>query len=142
MFAKPELGSSVKVTTDWSNYFKMFAEHVCINRNQNTIYGTVVESIGKDDPNSFRLLTRNSTFPVSVIELDRVVELSLSDGTELDKRKEVDQVDEETWEVPGTKGSYIVTRKDNKWNCECKGWQFRSQCKHVNEKKQEMIDKS
>lgn len=135
MFAKPESGKSVRVTTDWSDLFATSVYRVPIK----PIVGTVIESDHYDDPASFRLLTSNTNFPVSVVPLERVTELTYSDGTEAATSQQAEQVDEETWEVQGSKESYIVSRKGTSWHCECKGWQFRQQCKHVNEKKAEVL---
>lgn len=102
----------------------------------------MVESTHFDDPASLRLSTDIPHFPVCVIPLERVVELEFSDGTEA-QNVESELPDEESWAVAGSKGaSYAVTRKGSIWYCECKGWMFRQQCKHVNEKKTEVLNRS
>lgn len=142
MFAQPDIGKTVTVTTDWSDVFRTHVEYVSITRSKNTTSGKVVASEKHDDPNSFRLLTNNANYPVSVIPLERVVELEFDDGSKAEVREEIDMPDEETWEASGSKGSsYIVTRRRHAWTCECKGFQFRQACKHINEKKQEVLDR-
>ena len=37
-----------------------------------------------------------------------------------------------TFEVKGSKGKiYKVTKTGSKWKCECRGFQFRQDCKHI-----------
>ena len=37
-----------------------------------------------------------------------------------------------TIEVQGSKGkTYKVTKQGSKWKCECRGFQFRQDCKHI-----------
>lgn len=142
MFSKPEIGKTVTVSTDWNDVFKVYADYVRATHGKNTTSGKVVASADHDDPNSFRLLTNNANYPVSVIPLERVIELEFDDGSKADVRQEIDLPDEETWQASGSKGSsYIVTRRGNTWTCECKGFQFRQACKHINEKKQEVLDR-
>jgi len=141
MFKRPEVGKTVTVTTDWSDYYAAFCETVRINRSNSTQTGVVVESTHFDDPASFRLTTGKPHFPIAVIPLPRVVELEFSDGTEA-QNLESELPDEETWAVAGSKGaSYTVTRKGSVWHCECKGWMFRQQCKHVNAAKEEVLNR-
>jgi len=142
MFAKPAVGSAITVTTDWTDYFKTFMSYVRVNRNYNTQVGIVVESDHKDDPASFRLLTKNSHFPVSVVALERVCELEHLDGVVAETTTLAALSDEETWLVEGSKGNqYVVTRKGNTYGCECQGFGFRKTCKHVNAAKQEVLDR-
>lgn len=142
MFSKPEIGKSVTVSTDWRDVFKVYADYVRATHGKITTFGKVVASEDHDDPNTFRLLTNNVNHPVSVIPLKRVVELEFDDGSKAEVRQEIDLPDEETWQASGSKGSsYIVTRRGNRWTCECKGFEFRLACKHINEKKQEVLDR-
>jgi hypothetical protein len=141
MFTRPEVGKTVTVTTDWSDYYSVCCEYVSITRNKNTQTGVVVKSEGHDDPASFRITTGKAHYPVAIIPLKRVTALKYSDGVEVES-KEVELADEEEWDVAGSKGSsYTVTRKVDTWHCECMGWQFRQQCKHVNAKKEEVLNR-
>lgn len=142
MFAKPDVGKELTVVTNWSDYHKGSVNHVRIHASKTKYTGTVVESAHFDDPNSFRLFTGNPNYPVSVIQLERVTKLTYNDGSAAETRDAPDLSDNEAWEVPGSKGSYIVTRRGATWHCECKGWQFRNSCKHVIEKKQEVLDRT
>lgn len=50
------------------------------------------------------------------------------------------QAKERTWLVSGSKGStYTVTEADRGLVCTCSGFQFRGQCKHINQVQQESI---
>lgn len=141
MFARPEVGKTVTVTTDWSDHYAVFCDYVRIARGKKTYTGTVIENTHFDDPASFRLSTDLPHFPVRVIPLTRVVELAYSDGVEV-QNVESELPDAEEWTVAGSKGkSYTVTRKGSVWHCECMGWQFRQQCKHVNAKKEEVLNR-
>ena len=142
MFARPDVGKTVTVTTDWSDHYAGYCETIRITQSEKTRTGVVVESTHFDDPASFRITTDIPHFPVAVVPLARVVELEFSDGTEA-QTSESELPDEESWAVAGSKGaSYTVTRRGGIWHCECKGFMFRSQCKHVNEKKQEVLNRS
>jgi len=141
MFAKPEIGKFVTALTDWADVFATYATYVQATQSRKTVTGKVIESEHYDDPASFRILTNNAGFPVSIIPLERIVELTYEDGTKAVERSAVTLSDSETWEVPGSNGSYIVSRRGSTWHCECKGWQFRKQCRHVNAKKQEVLDR-
>jgi hypothetical protein len=38
------------------------------------------------------------------------------------------------WQVSGSRGaSYIVTERSGKWQCTCAGFQFRGDCRHIQE---------
>jgi len=40
--------------------------------------------------------------------------------------------DVKTIEVKGSKGNkYTVTKRGSKWECQCRGFQFRRDCKHI-----------
>ena len=141
MFARPDVGKTVVVTTDWSDHYAVFCEPVRITGSIKTRTGVVVANTHFDDPASFRLSTGIPHFPVCVIPLKRVVELVYSDGVEV-QNVESELPDEESWAVAGSKGkSYTVTRRGDTWNCECMGWEFRQNCKHVTAKKEEVLNR-
>lgn len=143
MFDKPEVGKTVTVVTDWSDLFALHVPHVRANNSIQKDIGEVIPSESWDDPKTFRITTGRPEFPASVVPLERVIELSYSDGSETNTIEVEEKEDKETWVMKGSKGSsYLVTRNGDKWSCECPGWNFRGQCKHVNEKKQEVLDRS
>lgn len=140
MFSRPEIGKAIKVTTDWSDYTK----YMVFSAGRHTLTGIVVANQEDlDDPNSFCLRTANQHFPVSAIPLARVIELEYVDGTEATTEDAVELPDMESWTVNGSKGNkYIVTRTGTTWTCECQGFTFRQNCKHVTGKKQEVLDRN
>lgn len=75
--------------------------------------------------------TGNPQFPVRVIDLDRIVgmeHMAVSTKSE-----------SETWIVVGSKGSkYTVTKSGRDYSCNCTGFGFRHQCRHVNELKEKL----
>ena len=142
MYDRPEIGKVVTVIVDWSDVVGTSMPTVQIVYGKLKYTGTVVENEDFNDPASFNMTTGIPDFPVRNIALHRVISLEYSDG---DVAATVDEIDDdsETWVVAGSKDSeYLVTRNGNTWSCECKGWQFRSQCKHVNEKKAVVLARS
>ena len=138
MFDKPEIGKLVTVVTDWSDYITPFTP-----TGQSTKTGTVVPNNDWDDPASFNITTGKTHFPVANIQLHRVISLEYNDGSEAVTLTEAPREDVETWLVSGSKGAeYTVTRNGNAWGCECKGFSFRRACKHINEKKEEVLQRS
>ena len=130
MFAKPDIGSYVTVTTDYTDYFKPFALNVKRQRAQS---GIVVVSDKLDNPNTFRLATGKTEFPEAVISLSHVISIVDGDGIEADSAAAEPETIE-TWQVDGSKGNvYTVTRNGEKWSCTCVGFQFRKICKHIKE---------
>lgn len=144
MFEKPEVGTVVAVTTDWTDAYALYVGHVRCWRNIQRDVGEVLPSRDFDDPATFCMATGRPEFPVAVIPLRRVIDLRLSDGTEAAETKEEPKKEEsEVWTVEGSKGNeYTVTRKGEQWSCTCPGFGFRGQCKHVNAKKQEVLDRN
>lgn len=143
MFKKPDTNKFITVTIDWTDFFKHFSKLTQLLSSIDKMTGKVVPSESYDDPNTFRLLTNNTNYPISIIPLSRVTILEYTDGTSPEVRTETEQPDEESWEVVGSKGDiYIVTRRGDTWFCPCKGFGFRANCTHVIEKKQLVLDRS
>ena len=146
MFARPEIGTNVRVTTDWSDFHNGCVEHLRIIRKTNVTVGQVIFSQDHDDPNSFRVrvdnplidLGGNPINPISCVPLRRTIEIiDLDSNEELDGAAWSDTVKNKTWTVSGSKGKeYTVTVKDENWTCTCPGFGFRRQCKHINAKKE------
>jgi len=136
MFKKPAINTKVIVTTDWSDYLKPF---INVPQTKFTQIGTVLESDINDDFNSFRITTDNPQFPIAIISLDSIIELKRYDGTKIEKETKKENNDQ-SWVVEGKHGTYVVTKKGNLWSCDCKGFQFRKTCRHINEKKKTLSD--
>lgn len=84
---------------------------------------------------SICLSTDDKFFPFRVIKKSTIVSLDqntyISDYTE--------QAKPQTFKIKGSKGDvYSVTLNQGVWNCDCKGFSFRKDCKHVNESKKEL----
>lgn len=122
IFAKPKVGKVVTVST-FHPFFNIQNKHT----------GTVCASASYDDPQSFRLSTGDRQFPMRVIALDVVTELSYDDGTkgiQTDKKK----VEVNAWQVKSDSrkgGFYTVTRSGDHYACTCVGYGFRRSCRHV-----------
>lgn len=143
MFAKPATGELVKVTTDWSDYFKSFDKTMQILNNTHVHIGEVLPSEHYDDPETFRLTTGKSYFPVAVISLYNVISLEIgTEGISADSMEVKDpQEQKKTWIVEGSKSNkYVVTRDGTSWSCTCPGYGFRRNCRHIKEKKEEVLN--
>lgn len=91
----------------------------------NTFKGKVQMRCHYDPPNTIRLFTGNKNFPVSVIRLANIVEVS-------GKKFSFGSADTQEWKVAGSKGAmYTVTRTGSTYHCTCPGFGFRHHCKHV-----------
>jgi hypothetical protein len=92
-----------------------------------TLSGIVQRSAHYDPPETIRLFTANKDFPVSVVRLKNIVEVS-------GKKISLEKTDSQTWEVKGSKGAtYTVSRIGSDYSCNCVGFQYRRKCKHVSE---------
>ncbi len=142
MFDRPEVGKIVTVTTDWSDVVETSMPTTQINHGTQIKTGRIVKNNDWDDPASFNITTGIPHFPVANVPLHRVLDLVYSDGTEADTLTEASQPDYETWTVEGSKGDeYLVTRNGDAWSCECKGFGFNRKCRHITEKKTEVLER-
>lgn len=144
MFTKPTVGKSVTVKLNFSDYLKFASVTARYANAISTVTGSVVDSEEFDDPSSFRIQTGNVKIPVAIIPLKNVTNLEYVDGNIAHQQEEIKPEQEtESWLVQGSGTStYTVTRTGNQWHCECKGFSFRSQCKHINTKKVDVFRKS
>lgn len=132
-FASPQVGEDIRVTVENIRPAGEIFYHL---PKTHTYEGQVVPNAKQDGSNVFSMTTNLPTwrkFPVRTIALSRVVDLQYLDGSN------VTMVDAETpvvrtVEVPGSKGnSYTVVLDGDRATCDCKGFQFRQQCRHINE---------
>lgn len=129
-FAKPTVGSTLTVTTDYTDYMRGFASGVPRTR---TYSGTVVKSASYDDPLTFRMTTGDPSYPVRVVPLDHVTDIVTSDGSAVTKT-EAKKIEVTAWEVKSDSrkgGTYTVTREGKHFSCNCLGFTYRKSCRHV-----------
>ena len=123
--AVPKIGSRVRVTTMYPNTYAYRGEYD--NYVTYTREGLVVKSIF-NDPFMFAVETGATDHPVSEYNAksQHVVKIEYIVGG-------ASQVSTETkaWKVKSKEKVYLVTRVNGKFNCSCKGFEFRRDCKHV-----------
>lgn len=74
-------------------------------------------------------MTGDDAWPVRVINIANLRNLRITAGS----TKTVN-TSTKTYTIAGSKGaSYIVTRSAAGWNCQCKGFEFRGRCRHIEE---------
>ena len=74
-------------------------------------------------------LSGDDQWPIRVINLGNVVRMEFESGS-----SSAVNTTARTWEVTGSGGNrYLVTRDSAGWSCDCKGFQFRRNCRHVAE---------
>jgi hypothetical protein len=123
--AVPNVGSRVRVTTMYPNTYAYRGEYD--NYVTMTREGLVVKSIF-NDPFYFAVETGAPDHPVSeynaksqhVIKIEYIVGGASQVSTET-----------KAWKVKSKEKVYLVTRVNGKFNCSCKGFEFRRDCKHV-----------
>ena len=77
-------------------------------------------------PEEIGITTDDPTYPVRVIDKERIVEINNTIVDQKEKRKE------QKYTVPGSKGNvYEVTISGGRASCTCSGYQFRGRCKHI-----------
>lgn len=123
--AVPKIGSRVRVTTMYPNTYAYRGKDD--NYVTYTREGLVVKSIF-NDPFMFAVETGAPDHPVSEYNAksQHVVKIEYIVGG-------ASQVSTETkaWKVKSKEKVYLVTRVNGKFNCSCKGFEFRRDCKHV-----------
>lgn len=129
----PAIGALVRVTTDWSDYKKPFAQTV--PRVYVTV-GRVVEREPWEKDTVFGLHTANRKFPVSSVDISRVTQLEvLEEGfvqAVQPQEPHLAHKENATFIVKGSKGnSYVVTRERNSYSCDCPAGSRGRRCKHV-----------
>jgi len=134
MFNEPTDGSRVTITTDWSDVWKPGIAAINV-RNKFKTTGVKVKSAKHDNPGTWRILTMQPFGPgfrpfESVIESSRVIDVEYHTGS-AGANTHVNN-DNKLWRVKGSKGdNYLVQRIDGKYTCDCQGFAFRRQCKHI-----------
>lgn len=121
---RPQPGSMIEVEVT-----NPFASRMIPPQPTRTVYrGQVLKSYRWLTDREF-CMEGDAAWPIRVINLGSVVRLDFESGSG-------DTVDTtaQTWEVTGSRGDrYLVTRDAQGWTCDCKGFQFRKNCRHVSE---------
>lgn len=125
-FTPPTVGSKVEITFAFPSYTLNGPK---VNK---TILTGIVERATKFTPPNFVRLVLDFDSPVRIreIPLERILDIKYSDGRT--STKEVISTDTKTWTVEGSRGAkYLVVKSQNSYSCTCPGFQFRRNCKHV-----------
>lgn len=93
-----------------------------------TLQGTVIARYSWADADTICLHTACDNVPNRVVSYSSVRQV-----VKLDQhRAVVEQPQIPTWTVAGSKGSvYTVSMKAKKYSCSCPGFQFRNNCRHI-----------
>lgn len=131
----PIVGSFVRLTTRWP--------HCSGYSTQDQMFmGTIVNIPSywsqHKDVDTLAIETGNPQHPISLINLERIVDVEYIKGSSKLATKVSNPVII-TVTVAGSKGKvYNVESRDGKWTCTCTGFEFRNQCKHINQVKSEI----
>lgn len=120
----PNIGSKIRVTVRHRNY----SYYDSSEWRNNTFVGEVVQNDRWVDGSSFCLRTDNPQYPVSIISIKNVVDISIISGKMSNVRK---------FRVKGT-NEYIVTLSGKHFSCECIGFKYHSKCRHITKVKDKL----
>jgi len=136
-YEKPAVGSQITVKTEWRDLYKGYSPLLPTER---SLSGIVVKSERYDDVDSFRVATGRPGYPVSIVSLDRIVDLVYSDGT-VGEKKDRPKLSIAEWEVASDSrsgGSYTVILNGGHYECNCLGFTYRKSCRHINKVKEQI----
>lgn len=121
---RPQPGSVIEVEVE----FAMNARMIPPQPTQQVLRGEVLPSDRWLTDREF-CLSGDATWPVRIINLNHVTRLDIQSGSAITVATEA-----KTWQVSGSGGNrYLVRRDSQGWSCDCKGFQFRRNCRHVTE---------
>ena len=128
MFQKPQIGSQVTIKTQ---YF-MPSYHRQDRYAVEEITGTIVNDFKWLQPNQFVISNPKNPSGVSVVSLEKVIEIKDLQGRMAKLALPTDDYKE--WVITGSKGNeYLVIRVKGKYNCTCPGYTYRKSCRHIAE---------
>lgn len=144
----PKVGELLRVQTI-DPHRHLMASYV--SKKPPILQGRVVKSDSLTDPDEFELYTGNRAFPQSSIKVSRVEWFEPIDSLDNYKphqqptvhRRATQEQGRREWQVESSKGDRYYTVVYDPiagWSCECPGFQFRRNCRHIKEKKQEIQD--
>ena len=93
--------------------------------------GVVVNPYRWLSADEFCLQTDNKAFPISVVNINNVVDLKILKGSATSIRK---------FKVAGSKSTHIVTLSGKHFSCDCIGFKYHNKCKHVTSVKDKITD--
>jgi len=117
----------------------------CNRPRATTHTGIVIKSNDWDDPESFNMKTdlpKWQKFPHRTIMLKYVTKMAYADGEEIEMKAKKEVKKTQTFQFTSERSGEVYTvtaTPDGVVKCTCKGFTFRSQCKHVNEVKERLM---
>ena len=121
---RPQPGSVVEIEIEYAMDRRMIPPRT----EPRVLRGEVLKSYRWLTDREF-CLSGDDAWPVRVINLGNVVRMEFQSGSGTEVNTQA-----QTWEVTGSAGNrYLVTRDSSGWSCDCKGFQFRRNCRHVTE---------
>lgn len=124
-FEHPTPGKTITVSTRFRSIF--FKSET--GWDEHTYTGVVAKPDPRTPQGSFVLLSDDEWMPRRTIALRNVQKLEYADGTNVTEAKLSSM---KTWEVKGSKGNvYTITEIDGVRTCDCAGFTYRKDCKHV-----------
>lgn len=125
----PQIGSKVRITTDWSQYKAGFAAYL---PRMSVTEGVVVEPESWEYNDVIAVATGNPSFPVSSVPINRITNIEYLDGAESQRERKDVLNTAKVYQIPGSKGTtYTVTIDGKNHSCTCVAGQFGRSCKHV-----------
>ena len=128
-YAIPEIGTEVEVCM--KNPLPISARHW--NMPDYWWYrGHILKSLNWMGPDMFCLSTDNKESPIRILDQDRILDLRLVDGGEVEHVELKEKPKFRMWQVDGSKDNvYTVTLDNGKWSCDRVAGRFNRPCKHV-----------
>ena len=121
MIKIPSIGSEIEVTTRYPNIYYYTYEKEPFQFT--TRKGKVIKNAKWVDGNSFSLDTGNKEYPISIININKVIQIKLISGELNNIRK---------FKVKGSSDNfYIVTKNNEHYSCNCTGFKYYAKCKHI-----------
>ena len=90
--------------------------------------GTVIKSPVWVSADCFCITTGNPSFPLRILSKSDIV-----DGYKLPDVEPVISNKTKTYTVQGSKNTYVVTEDNGKLSCNCTGFSYSKDCKHIKE---------
>ena len=130
----PSVGSRISVEVRNVSAFSQPPSHV--------FEGEVVPSPSWLVGEHVCLTTGISEFPLRMIPVDKILKIGQTAVSFGSSKPTNSSTEKMSWTVQGSKGNtYIVTRKNHGFACDCVAGNFGRQCKHVKQIQAQLADK-